>query len=151
MTGNLVPMALIVGLLEAADDAESVDALLEELVASGRISGEQANSISARVRSGDRTALDQLWVQSYEEEGGADPRFAEDAGDGISYQGYGYQGYGERMGDIFGVDGQRVAHAIAHAHAGPYPAGRDIRGNGSGREEKGNYQPGKHPARPAAG
>lgn len=146
MTGNLVPMALIVGLLEAADDAESVDALLEELVASGRISGGQANSISARVRSGDHTALDQLWVQSYEEEGGADLRFAEDAGDRISYQ-----GYGRKMGDIFGVDGQRVAHAIAHAHAGPYPAGREIRDNGSRREEKDNYEPGKHPARPAAG
>ena len=49
MTRKLVPMALIVGLLEAANDAESVDALLEELVASGRISDEQARVISARL------------------------------------------------------------------------------------------------------
>ena len=145
MTGNLVPMALIVGLLEAADDAESVDALLEELVASGRISGGQANAISARVRSGDHTALDQLWVQSYEEEGGADPSLEEDPGDGISCQ-----GYGRRMDDIFGVDGQKVAHAIGQAYAGPYPGGREIRDNGSGRDGEGRHEPGKHPAKPTA-
>ena len=141
MTGNLVPMALIVGLLEAADDAESVDALLEELVASGRISDGQANVIGARVRSGDHSALDQLWVHSYEEERGADARLEEDTGDRTSYQ-----RYGRRMGDIFGVDGQRVAHAIARAYAEPYPVGRDIRDNGSGRDGEGKYEPDKHPA-----
>ena len=113
MTRKLVPMALIVGLLEAATDAESVDALLEELVASGRISDGQADVISAQVQSGDPTALDQLWVHSYEEEAGADPRFEEGAGKGISYQ-----GYGRRMGDILGVDGERVARAIAQAYQG---------------------------------
>ena len=146
MTGNLVPMALIVGLLEAAGDAESVDALLEELVASGRISGGQANVIGARVRSGDHSALDQLWAHSYEEEGGADALLEGDAGDRTSYL-----QYGRRMGDLFGVDGQRVAHAIGQAYAGPYPGRRDIRDNGSGRGAEGRYEPGKHPARPGAG
>ncbi len=131
MARNLVPMALIVGLLEAANDAESMDALLEELVASGRISDEQANVINAQVQSGDRTALDQLWMQSYEEERGAGPRLEEEAGRGISYQ-----RYGRRMGDIFGVDGHRVAQGIGRAHAGAHPAGRETRGHGSGQDEE---------------
>lgn len=141
MTGNLVPMALIVGLLETADDAESIEALLEELVASGRLSDGQANAISARVRSGDRTALDQLWVHSYEEEQDTAPRLEVDPGDRISHQ-----RYGRRIGDIFGVDGLRVAHAIGQAYAGPYPALRAIRDNGSGRDEEGRCESDKHPA-----
>lgn len=112
MTRKQVPMALIVGLLEATKDTESVDALLEEVVASGRISDEQANVISGQFQSGDHTALDQLWAQSYEEDWGAGSRFEEDAGEWGSYQ-----SYGKRVGDTFGIDGQRVACAIAHAHS----------------------------------
>ena len=135
MTRKPTPMALIVGLLEAADDAESVGALLEELVASGRISGEHADVIRAQVQSGERTALDQLWAHSYEEEWGEDPRLDQDAVKGISCQ-----GYGRRMGDIFGVDVQRIAHAVAQAYAGPYPGRRYIRDYGSGRNWEGKVR-----------
>ena len=135
MTRKPTPMALIVGLLEAADDAESVDALLEELVASGRISGERADVIRAQVQSGERTALDQLWVHSYEEEWGKGPRLEQDSVKGISCQ-----GYGRRMGDIFGVDGQRIAHAVAQAYAGPYSGRRDIRDYGIEQDGEGKVR-----------
>lgn len=137
---KLVPMTLIVGLLEAANDAESVDALLGELVESGRISDEQAEVLRTQVLSDDHTALDQLWVHSYEEERGAGSRLEGEGGKGISCR-----EYGERMADIFGVDGHRVAHTIGRAHAGLYAVERGIGDNGAGEAEesaKGPY--GRH-------
>lgn len=132
MTKKLVPMTLIVGLLEAANDAESVDALLDELVESGRISDEQAEVLRTQVLSGDHTALDQLWVHSYEEARGTDSHLEGEAGKGISCR-----EYGERMGDIFGVDGRRVAHTIGRAYAGLYAVGRGIGDNENGQDEEG--------------
>ncbi len=125
MIKKQVPMGLIVGLLEAATDAESVDALLDEVVESGRITDEQANVISAQVRSGDRTALDQLWVYSYEEEWGADSRLGPD--------GMSYQEFGKRMEEVLSVDGQRIARIIGQAYKYPYAVEED---NGSGLDRE---------------
>ncbi len=139
MRRKWIPMGLIVGLLEATTDAESVDALLREVVASGRVTDEQATVISAQVQSGDQTALDQLWAYSYEEERGAVSRLEEDAGDGVSYQ-----DYGQRVGAMVGVDGQRIADAIGHASEERDAVEREFWDNGSGRNKEGTEGPGRH-------
>ena len=63
-------------------------------------------------------------------------------------EGLSYMEYGERIGTILGVDGLRVAQAIARAYEELYAVERDIRDNGSGRDRAGKYDSDKHPAVP---
>ena len=56
--------------VDAEIEAEYFDAFLEEAVKSGRITAERADAIRAQVKSGDYSGLDQLWLDSYEEECG---------------------------------------------------------------------------------
>ena len=69
----------------------------------------------------------------------------------VEAEGPSYLEYGNRIGAILGVDGERVARAIAQAYEELYAVERDIRDNGSGRDKEGKYDSGKHPAGPADG
>ena len=130
--------------VDAAMYAGYVDALLRKAVESGRITEEQANDIRAQVQSGDHTALDSLWVYSYEKRD-SDSSFEEEEAEGISYQ-----EYGNRIGAILGVDGQRVAHAIAQAFEELYAVEREIWDNGSGRDKEDKEESDKHPTESVA-
>ena len=132
MRNKSIPMGLMVGLLETTKDTESVDALLREVVASGRITDEQASVIGARVTSGDHSALDQLWLYSYEKERSAVCRFDEDKDERVSYE-----EYGNRIALTLGIDGPRIAHAIAQAYEERESAERNIRDDGGVRDKDG--------------
>ena len=67
----------------------------------------------------------------------------------VEAEGQSYLEYGNRIGAILGVDGERVARAIAQAYEEIYAVERDIRDNGSGRDKEGKYESDKHPAAPA--
>ena len=128
--------------VDAAMYAEYVDALLRRHVADGHISEEQANAIRAQVQSGDHTALDRLWTYSYEEAWGGDSSSAEVVAEGASYQ-----DYGDRIGTILGLDGQRVANAIAQAYEELYAVQREIWDNGPGRDKGDKEESEKYPTR----
>ena len=66
----------------------------------------------------------------------------------VEAEGPSYLEYGTRIGAILGVDGERVARAIAQAYEELYAVERDIRDNGSGRDKEGKYDSDKHPAKP---
>ena len=68
----------------------------------------------------------------------------------VEAEGSSYLEYGNRIGAILGVDGERVAHAIAQAYEELYAVERDIRDKGSGRDVEGKYESDKHPAEPAS-
>ena len=67
----------------------------------------------------------------------------------VEAEGPSYLEYGNRIGAILGVDGERVARAIAQAYEEIYAVERDIRDNGSGRDKEGKYESDKQPAAPA--
>ncbi len=75
-----------------------------------------------------------------------------DAGDADSgsehAEGMSYAEYGNRVGAILGVDGLRVAEAIARAYEETYGVERDIRDTGSGRDAEGKEDPAKRLAQP---
>ena len=64
----------------------------------------------------------------------------------VEAEGLSYLEYGNRVGAILGVDGERVARAIAQAYEEIYEVERDIRDNGSGRDKEGKYESDKEPA-----
>ena len=65
-------------------------------------------------------------------------------------EGLSYMEYGNRIGEILGLDGEKVARAIAQAYQELYAIERDIWDNGSGRDAEGKYDSDKNPAEPAA-
>ena len=67
----------------------------------------------------------------------------------VEAQGLSFAEYGERVGAILGVDGERVARAIAQAYEELYAIERDIHDNGSGWDKAGKYDSDKHPSEPA--
>ena len=67
----------------------------------------------------------------------------------VEAEGLSYLEYGNRIGAILGVDGGRVARAIAQAYEEIYAVERDIRDKGSGRDVEGKYDSDKHPSGPA--
>lgn len=69
----------------------------------------------------------------------------------VEAKGSSYLDYGNRIGAILGVDGLRVAQAIAQAYEELYAVERDIYYNESGRDTEGKYESDKHPAEPDAG
>ena len=69
----------------------------------------------------------------------------------VEAEGPSYLEYGNKIGAILGVDGERVARAIAQAYEELYLVERDIRDNGSGRDAEGKYDADKHPAEPVGG
>ena len=75
-----------------------------------------------------------------------------DAGDADSAsehaEGMSYAEYGNRVGAILGLDGLRVAEAIAQAYQELYGVERDIRDTGSGRDAEGKEDPAKRLAQP---
>ena len=95
--------------VDAEIEAEYVDAFLEQAVASGDITAEQADAIRAEVQAGDYSGLDQLWADIYEVEECAVDFLLEDP-EVVSQQ-----EYSNRVGAILNVDGQRVADAIDQA------------------------------------
>ena len=64
----------------------------------------------------------------------------------VEAEGPSYLEYGNRVGAILGVDGERVARAIAQAYEEIYEVERDIQDNGSGRDKEGKYESDKQPA-----
>ncbi len=68
----------------------------------------------------------------------------------VEAEGPSYLEYGNRIGAILGVDGERVARAIAQAYEELYAVERDIRDKGSGRDVEGKYDSDKHPSGPAS-
>ncbi len=116
--------------VDAEIEAEHFDAFLKEAVESGRITTEQADAIRAQVKCGDYSGLDQLWLDSYEEECGAEDWFEEP-------EGLSYQEYTNRIGAILNVDGQKVADAMDQAFEEPVVAeaeGEDGAGPGEGAD-----------------
>ncbi len=103
--------------VDAALDAEYVEAMLRGAVENGRITAEQADAIRSQVQSGDYSGLDQLWLDGLEDEGDAVIWFEEPE---ISHQ-----EYSNRVGAILNVDGQRVADAIDQAFGEMYPEDLD--------------------------
>ena len=93
---------------------------------------------------GEQVDLDRLHSEDTVEAGDVDA-WSEHA------SGPSYMDYGERIGAILGVDGERVAHAIAQAYEELYGVERDIRDNGSGRDAEGREDTGKHSVEPAGG
>ena len=75
-----------------------------------------------------------------------------DAGDADSVsehaEGMSYAEYGNQVGAVLGVDGLRVAEAIAQAYEELYGVERDIRDTGSGRDAEGKEDPAKRLAQP---
>ena len=69
----------------------------------------------------------------------------------VEAEGPSYLEYGNKIGAILGVDGLRVARAIAQAYEELYAVERDIRDTGSGRDKEGKYDSDKHPSEPADG
>ena len=116
--------------VDAEIEAEHFDAFLEEAVKSGRITAERADAIRAQVKSGDYSGLDQLWLDSYEEECGGEAWFEEPEGPS-------HQEYTNRIGAILNVDGQKVADAMDQAFEEPVVAeaeGEDRAGPGEGQD-----------------
>ena len=103
--------------VDAALNAEYVEAMLRGAVENGRITAEQADAIRSQVQSGDYSGLDQLWLDGLEDEGDAVIWFEEPE---ISHQ-----EYSNRVGAILNVDGQRVADAIDQAFGEMYPEDLD--------------------------
>ena len=68
----------------------------------------------------------------------------------VEAEGLSYLEYGNRVGAILGVDGERVARAIAQAYEELYAIERDISDNGSGRDKEGKYESDKLQAVPAS-
>ena len=66
----------------------------------------------------------------------------------VEAEGPSYLEYGNRIGAILGVDGEKVARAIAQAYEELYAVERAIHDNGSGRDKEGKYDSDKHPAEP---
>ena len=181
MIRKWMPMGLIVGLLAAAitggavlasggepeeggeDDTEEVivkDGDVSTLsIENTEVETGEPDELSVRVAEilgrdpqathdamvqADQVDLSQVRAEGQVEAGDADS-WSEDA------TGLSYLEYGERVGAILGVDGERVARAIAQAYEELYAVERDIRDNGSGRDKEGKYDSGKHPSEPAAG
>ena len=115
--------------VEAEMEAEYQDALLEQAVASGRVTTEQADAIRAQVQSGDYSALDELWQSTSEEECLADFWFEE-------REEVSHQEYYDRVGAILDVNGQRVADAIYQAYGELYPMDQETWDNESGPVEQ---------------
>ena len=90
---------------------------------------------------------DQVDLGRLQVDGDVDVEDADSAS--VEAEGSSYLEYGNRIGAILGVDGERVARAIAQAYEELYAVERNIRDNGSGRDKEGNYDSGKHPAEPA--
>ena len=67
----------------------------------------------------------------------------------VEAEGLSYAEYGERVGAILGVDGERVARAIAQAYEELYGIERDIHDTGSGCDAAGKYDSDKNPTAPA--
>ena len=61
----------------------------------------------------------------------------------VEAEGRSYLEYGNRIGAILGVDGERIARAIAQAYEELYAIERDISDNGSGRDKEGKYESNK--------
>ena len=93
--------------VDAALEAEYVEALLRQAVDKGHITTEQADAIRAQVQSGDYSELDRLWLDGIGE-GDEDGWFVEP--EGVSHL-----EYSNRVGAILNVDGQKVADAIGEA------------------------------------
>ena len=93
--------------VDAALEAEYVEALLRQAVDKGHITTEQADAIRAQVQSGDYSELDRLWLDG----------IGEGDGDGwfVEPEGVSHQEYSNRVGAILNVDGQKVADAIDQA------------------------------------
>ena len=108
------------------------------------ILGTDAQATHDAMVQADQIDLDHLGVDDQVEVEDEDSR--SEHAEGLSYM-----EYGERVGAILGVDGERVARAIAQAYEELYAVERDIWDNGSGRDAEGRYDSDKHPAEPAAG
>ena len=93
--------------VDAALEAEYVEALLRQAVDKGHITTEQADAIRAQVQSGDYSELDRLWLDGIGE-GDEDGWFVEP--EGVSHL-----EYSNRVGAILNVDGQKVADAMDKA------------------------------------
>ena len=92
--------------VDAALDAEYVEALLGQAVDKGHITTEQADAIRAQVQSDDYSEFDRLWLDGVGE-GDEDGWFVEPE--------FSHQEYSNRVGAILNVDGQKVADAIDQA------------------------------------
>ena len=66
----------------------------------------------------------------------------------VEAEGMSYAAYGNRVGAILGVEGLRVAEAIAQAYEELYGVERDIWDTGSGRDAEGKEDPAKSLAQP---
>ena len=91
----------------------------------------------------DQVDLDQLGVDGQVEVGDEDSA-------SVEAEGPSYLEYGNRVGAILGVDGERVARAIAQAYEELYAVERDIRDTGSGRDKEGKEKPDKLHIGPAS-
>ena len=67
----------------------------------------------------------------------------------VEAEGLSYLEYGNRIGVILGLDGERIAQAIAQAYEELYAIERDIRDTGSGRDAESKYESDKQSAEPA--
>ncbi len=176
MNRKWIPMGLIVGLLAAAitggavlasggDGAGNGDPDAEEVVVTDgdvsvlsientEVDSGEPDDLSVRVAEilgtdtqathdamvqADQVDLDHLGVDGQVEVGDEDSA-------SVEAEGMSYAEYGDRIGAILGVDGERVARAIAQAYEELYAIERDIWDNGSGRDAEGKYESGKHPA-----
>ncbi len=63
----------------------------------------------------------------------------------VEAEGSSYLEYGNKVGAILGVDGEKIARAIAQAYEELYGVERDIGDNGSGRDKEGREKPDKLP------